>query len=154
MKLEELANDYQTSFAELTEQKNLVELKLHKLNEKFCRNLTEFTGKCFDATTTSNRYALTKQSNCYGTWIEKLHKVCQIIGTDGSLFIIQEYQEKVNDVLPRKRLTFDCRIYSISLSDFISIYKKEVSLSTYLETIKEMQHRDSYSCWHTSIILK
>lgn len=152
MDLKKINNEYLTTLAELTEQKNLVELKLQELNKNFCENLTNFIGKCFDASEDTYEYVLAK-SDYWRTYITKLHKVCQVIGTKNNLLIIQEFKEKINEVQPKKRLTFECKIYPISLNEFASMYQQEIDISNYLLTIKTMQNRDSYRCWHTSINL-
>lgn len=128
-------------------------IALEELNKNFCENLTNFIGKCFDASESVNRYALIKSFNYCRDHVTELYKVCQIIGTKDDLLIIQEFKEKINNVLPKKRLTFECKIYPISLNEFISMYQQEIDISSYLSTIQTMQSRDSYSCWHTSINL-
>ena len=83
--------------------------------------------------------------------VDKLHKVCQVLKADVNSVYIQEYAECINEVTPYNRLTFECSFRKVKTSDFLSDYQQCISLEEYLSSIKTMQNRDSYSCWHTTL---
>lgn len=83
--------------------------------------------------------------------VDKLHKVCQVLKADVNSVYIQEYAECVNSVTPYNRLTFECSFKKVETADFLSSYQQCISLEEYLSSIKLMQNRDSYSCWHTTL---
>lgn len=126
------------------------------LGEEFLSSVTSLVGKCYaqpQPPKFGHRYAKTKQHNRYGEFIETLDNVIQIIGIRGNKFIIRQAEEVINNVVPENRLTWNDSIYEYDIEKFVSYNRSEISLEEYLERIKKMQDRDSYTYWKTSITI-
>lgn len=133
-----------------------LEAENKNLNEEFLSSVSNLVGKCYAQSRPTKfgcRYARTSQHNLCGEFIETLDNVIQIIGIRGNKFVLHQAEEVINEVTPENRLTWKDSIFEYDIEKFVSYDRSEISLDEYLERIKRMQDRDSYTSWKTAITI-
>lgn len=153
MNIEDIYNKYVSDKQNLLNKQIELQSNLENLENNFKSDLNCLIGKCFSNTLKTYNYARAYKSD-YRRSLDKLLRVFQIIGIEGDVFVIQNFEERINNVAPSSRLTYYQEIFKTS--DIVSLIQssKEISITEYLETIKEMKDRDSYPYYYGSLVLK
>lgn len=142
--------------AELYSDREELEKEISCTQKILFSSISRLVGKCYSQPTKPrffHDYVVTSKKP-YGTYIQELDNVFQIIGVKNNSLIIQQAEEVVNEVTPRDRLTWRMNIYEYDINKFVNSDRTEISVEEYLERIKKMQERDSYVCWKTTLNIK